>query len=71
VLMAAIETAARAKGAMPSRAEVLAALKAIKFQGIAYTKPVQWNAKGDNMAAVIFVNAVEGGRFKQIDQIAE
>jgi len=56
---------------MPSREEVLAALKAIRFQGIAYAKPVQWNAKGDNIAAVIFVNAVEGGQFKEIDQIAE
>ena len=71
VLMAAIETAARARQAMPSREEVLAALKAIRFQGIAYAKPVQWNAKGDNIAAVIFVNAVEGGQFKEIDQIAE
>jgi branched-chain amino acid transport system substrate-binding protein len=71
VLMTAIEAAARAKQALPSRVEVLAALKAIKFQGIAYAKPVHWNAKGDNLAAVIFVNAVEGGRFKQIDQIAD
>jgi branched-chain amino acid transport system substrate-binding protein len=55
---------------MPSRAEVLAALNAVKFQGVAYAKPVQWNAKGDNVGAVIFVNAVEGGRFKQIDQFA-
>jgi branched-chain amino acid transport system substrate-binding protein len=71
VLMTAIAAAAWAKQALPSRVEVLAALKAIKFQGIAYAKPVHWNAKGDNLAAVIFVNAVEGGRFKQIDQIAD
>ena len=71
VLIAAIGTAAKAKQAMPSREEVLAALKAIKFQGIAYAKPVQWNAKGDNIAAVIFVNAVDGDHFKEIDQIAE
>src|SRR5580704_1384220 len=36
VLIAAIEAAAKAKGAVPSRADVLSALKAIKFQGIAY-----------------------------------
>jgi branched-chain amino acid transport system substrate-binding protein len=69
VLMAAIETAAKAKGAMPSRADVLAALKAIKFQGIAYAKPVEWSEKGDNLAAVIFVNKVVGDRFEEIDQI--
>ena len=69
VLMAAIETAAKAKGAMPSRADVLDALKAIKFQGVAYAKPVEWSEKGDNLAAVIFVNKVVGDRFEEIDQI--
>lgn len=71
VLLAAIEKAAKAKKGMPSRAEVLAALKPIKFQGIAYAKPIQWTEKGDNKAAVIFVNAVEGDRFKEIYQIRE
>jgi branched-chain amino acid transport system substrate-binding protein len=71
VLFAAIETAARAKQGAPSRAEVLAALKPITFQGIAYAKPVKWNAKGDNVAAVIFVNTVEENHFKEIDQIGE
>jgi branched-chain amino acid transport system substrate-binding protein len=69
VLMAAIETAAKAKGAMPGRADVLAALKAIKFQGVAYAKPVEWSEKGDNVAAVIFVNKVVSDRFEEIDQI--
>ncbi len=69
VLMAAIETAAKAKGAMPARADVLAALKAIKLQGIAYANPVEWSDKGDNLAAVIFVNKVVGDRFEEIDQI--
>jgi hypothetical protein len=27
------------------------------------------DAKGDNVAAVIFVNDVDGGRFREIDQI--
>jgi branched-chain amino acid transport system substrate-binding protein len=44
-------------------------MRAGPFQGIAYAKPVEWDAKGDNLAAVIFVNTVEGGRFKEIDQI--
>jgi branched-chain amino acid transport system substrate-binding protein len=70
IVMAAIEQAASARKAVPSRAEVLAAMRATRFQGIAYARPAQWNSKGDNTAAVIFVNVVEGGRFKEIDQIA-
>ncbi len=48
VLIAAIEAAAKQKQGLPTRAEVVAALKAIRFQGIAYAKPVAWNEKGDN-----------------------
>lgn len=49
----------------------LASLKSIKFQGIAYARPIEWNRKGDNAAAVIFVNVVEGDHFKEVDQIGE
>jgi branched-chain amino acid transport system substrate-binding protein len=70
IVMAAIEQAAAAKKAAPTRAEVLAAMQAMRFQGIAYARPAQWNRKGDNVAAVIFVNVVEGGRFKEVDEIA-
>jgi branched-chain amino acid transport system substrate-binding protein len=70
IVMAAIDEAAAAKKAVPSRTEVLAAMKATRFQGIAYAGAAQWNSKGDNVAAVIFVNVVEGGRFKEIDEIA-
>ena len=70
IVMAAIEQAAAAKKAVPTRPEVLAAMRAARFQGIAYSAPAQWSPKGDNLAAVIFVNTVEGGRFKEIDEIA-
>ncbi len=70
IAMAAIEQAAAAKKGMPTRAEVLSAMKSLKFQGIAYARPVQWTAKGDNDAAVIFVNVVDGDRFREVDQIA-
>jgi branched-chain amino acid transport system substrate-binding protein len=70
IVMAAIEQAAAARKALPTRAEVLAAMQATRFQGIAYARPAQWNPKGDNVAAVIFVNVVEGGRFKEVDEIA-
>jgi hypothetical protein len=39
------------------------------FQGVAYAAPEAFDAKGDNVAAVIFVNDVDGGRFREIDQI--
>ena len=71
VLMAAIKEASKSSTAAPSRADVVAALRGLTFQGIAYAKPVQWTDKGDNKAAVIFVNVVEGDRFKQIDQISD
>jgi branched-chain amino acid transport system substrate-binding protein len=70
IVMAAIAQAAAVKKAAPTRAEVLAAMRVTHFQGIAYAGPAQWNPKGDNVAAVIFVNAVEGGRFKEVDEIA-
>ena len=69
VLMSAIEAAATKKGGAPDRADVLAALKGAKFQGVAYAAPEAFDAKGDNIAAVIFVNDVDGDRFREIDQI--
>jgi branched-chain amino acid transport system substrate-binding protein len=71
VLMVAIDEAATAAHGVPTRADVVAALRKLTFQGIAYAKPVQWTEKGDNKSAVIFVNAVEGDHFKPIDQIGE
>jgi branched-chain amino acid transport system substrate-binding protein len=71
VLMAAIAETSKSSRGQLSRADVVAALRALSFQGIAYAKPVQWTEKGDNKAAVIFVNVVDGDRFKQIDQIGD
>ncbi len=69
IVMNAIEAAAAKKGGLPDRADVLAALKDIKFQGVAYAAPEAFDTKGDNTAAVIFVNEVDGDRFREIDQI--
>ena len=69
LLLAAIERAATDKKQLPSRADVIAAMRQGSFQGLAYARPVEWDAKGDNVAAVIYVNGVEGERFKEIDQI--
>jgi len=71
ILMVAVAEAAKAKQGIPARADVVAALRKLIFPGIAYASPVQWTEKGDNKSAVIFVNAVEGDHFKQIDQIGE
>jgi branched-chain amino acid transport system substrate-binding protein len=69
LLLAAIERAARDKGKFPARADVVAAMRQAHFQGIAYARPVEWNDKGDNKAAVVFVNVVDGDRFREIDEI--
>jgi branched-chain amino acid transport system substrate-binding protein len=69
ILVSAIEAAAKAKSGLPDRADVLTALKGVKFQGVAYAAPEAFDAKGDNTAAVIFVNEVDGDRFHEIDQI--
>jgi branched-chain amino acid transport system substrate-binding protein len=69
IVMAAIEAAAAVKKGMPSREDVLKAMRGLKFQGIAYARPVEWDAKGDNKAAVIFVNVVDGDHFKEVDVI--
>jgi len=70
LVLLAIETAARQKSALPTRGEVVAALRAAQFQGIAYARPVVWDAKGDNTAAVIFLNVVEGDHFKEIAELS-
>ena len=69
VVMSAIEAAATKKGGAPDRADVLAALKGAKFQGVAYAAREAFDAEGNNIAAVIFVNDVDGDRFREIDQI--
>jgi branched-chain amino acid transport system substrate-binding protein len=70
LLVAAIERAATNKRKLPMRADVVAAMRQLHFQGIAYARPVEWDEKGDNKAAVIFVNIVDGDRFKEVDEIA-
>jgi len=68
-LLLAIEQAARGKNGPPTRAEVLTALRPLRFQGIAYARPVEWDGKGDNKGAVIFVNMVDGDRFSEVAEI--
>ena len=69
LVLLAIERAAGASGGLPTRAAVIGALRSLHYQGIAYARPVEWDAKGDNMAAVIFLNIVDGDRFKEVGEI--
>jgi branched-chain amino acid transport system substrate-binding protein len=69
LVIVAIQQAASSRGGLPSRGEVVTALRRLQYQGIAYARPVSWDAKGDNTAAVIFVNVVEGDRFKEVGEI--
>jgi branched-chain amino acid transport system substrate-binding protein len=71
VLLLAVEQVARGKGGPPTRAEVLAAVRTVRFQGIAYARPVEWDPKGDNKGAVIFVNVVDADRFREVAEIAQ
>jgi len=71
ILTAAIAESAKRLNGKPTRADIVAALRASRFQGLAYAKPVTWTEKGDNKAAVIFVNVVEGDRFKEIAEISK
>ncbi len=69
LVLEAIKRAAGGTGALPSRGDVVAALRALHYQGVAYARQVEWDAKGDNVAAVIFLNTVDGGRFKEVGEL--
>ncbi len=69
LVLLAVERAASTRGGLPTRADVIGALRSLRYQGIAYARPVEWDAKGDNTAAVIFLNIVEGDRFKEVGEI--
>ena len=68
--MARHEIAVSTAGALPSRADVIMAVRKIPFRGIAYSNAVQWDEKGDNVAAVTALHVVEDGRFHQVAEIA-
>jgi branched-chain amino acid transport system substrate-binding protein len=69
LVLLAIERAAGARRGLPTRTAVMNELRSLRYQGIAYARPIEWDAKGDNLAAVIFLNIVEGDRFKEIGEI--
>jgi branched-chain amino acid transport system substrate-binding protein len=69
LVLEAIKRAVGGKSGLPARGDVVAALRALHYQGVAYARPVEWDAKGDNVAAVIFLNTVDNGRFKEVGEL--
>ncbi|TIW50021.1 MAG: hypothetical protein E5V72_04955 [Mesorhizobium sp.] len=69
MLIAAIRDAITETKGNPSRRDVLTAMRKLRFKGIAYSDPVQWDEKGDNLAVVTALNVVENGRFRQVAEI--
>lgn len=70
LLIEAIDRAAATAGAIPSRHDVVAAVRAARFRGIAYRDPVIWDERGENLAAVTALYDIEGNRFHQVAEIA-
>ncbi len=70
VLLAAIERAAESHGRPPNRQEIVATMRASPFQGIAYHRPIEWDDKGDNVAATTALYVVKDRQFRQIAEIA-
>lgn len=71
LLLAAIKDVSTVSKGYPSRCDVPAAARNIRFKGMAYREPVRWNEKGDNLAAVTALNVVENGHFRQIAEIRQ
>jgi hypothetical protein len=55
--------------ATPSRNEVTAAIRTVHFQGIAYPRQIEWDAQGDNIAALTALYPVTDDKFRQIAEI--
>jgi branched-chain amino acid transport system substrate-binding protein len=69
LLLCAIEGVAGAIAGIPTRQQVVAAVRDISFEGIAYPDLVEWDDKGDNRAALTALNTVERGRFREVAEI--
>jgi branched-chain amino acid transport system substrate-binding protein len=60
---------AAAKRAEFARSDVTAALRAMRFPGIAYRQPTVWDDRGDNLAAVTALHIVAHREFHQVAEI--
>lgn len=68
LVLSAISEAAQSCGNVPSRRDVERAIRAIRFRGIAYEAPVEWDGCGDNRATVTALHVVHDGHFHQVAQ---
>jgi branched-chain amino acid transport system substrate-binding protein len=66
VLLQAIETSAKDVGRFPARSDVVTAMRELRFAGIAYPSPTEWDSKGDNEAAVTALYEVTADSFRQV-----
>jgi branched-chain amino acid transport system substrate-binding protein len=66
VLVRAIESAANNLDRFPARADVVHAMRKLRFTGIAYPNPTEWDSKGDNNAAMTALYEVTTDGFRQV-----
>jgi branched-chain amino acid transport system substrate-binding protein len=66
MLLSALRTVAASTSACPNRRQILEAMRQAEYQGIAYSEPVRWDAKGDNSSAVTALHIVKGRKFRQV-----
>jgi branched-chain amino acid transport system substrate-binding protein len=68
LILSAIDRATQAFGHVPDRDSVKKAIGEARFRGIAYAAPVEWDDRGDNLAAMTALHVVKDGRFQQVAQ---
>lgn len=71
LLLAAVKNAALAANRLPTSTEVAAAVRDIRFRGICYPHEVEWDEKGDDLAAVTALHVIKDGRYRQIAEIPQ
>ena len=65
-LLAAIDLAVSVGDGLPDRSQILSAMRGVRFAGIAYLQSLEWDRKGDNVAAVTALHVIERRHFKQV-----
>ena len=69
LILRALRAAAQQTGRLPNREALVAAIRLMEAQGVAYPDPVRWDANGDNRAAVTALHRVRDGRFVQVAMV--
>lgn len=69
LLLESIALAAQLKNSVPDRSEIIAAVRNARFSGIANSKPVEWDQKGDNLSAITVLNVADSNYYREIAEI--